>query len=654
MKRPSSEHSTGRSDVSTPVVESSAAQESGISRRDFIHGVALAGMGVMVPSATLAEAVEAASSATPYPPALMGLRGNHDGAWETAHQLARAGQRSFGPVSASTESLYDLIVVGAGISGLAAAYFYCQKHPDARVLLLDNHDDFGGHAKRNEFTVGGRTVLGYGGSQTLESPGGYPQVVKSLLKDIGVEADDFYPAYDDGFYQRHDLAGGIFFNEKDWGTSSLIRLDVGGLGDYMPLADAGLSAEKAVSAMPLSPTARLQLLRVLTETRDCMPDVPMDEKRDYLYTITYRRFLERHLGVTEPEVFRVLQDLASDTGMGIENALAGSAIFYSVLPGRGATGLPADTTEYEPYIHHFPDGNASIARLLVSHLIPAVSTAKDMHDVVGASFDYTRLDDASADVRLRLSSTVVNVRHRGSPESAEAVDVTYVRDGESKTVEAKKVILACYHAMIPSICPELPETQREAMASQVKMPILYTNVALNNWRAWKELGVGAFVAPGAYHVNAMLDFPVSLGNYQYAQNPDQPVIVHMERFPHGREPGLSKRDRLRAGRYELLSTPYADIEHSIRAQLGEALGPGGFDGDRDIAGITVNRWAHGYSYYYDELEEDIYDEWDDPRYPHVKARQPFGRIAMANSDADANAMLEAAVEQGYRAVLELV
>ncbi|MEM8550669.1 MAG: FAD/NAD(P)-binding protein, partial [Verrucomicrobiota bacterium] len=222
------------------------------------------------------------------------------------------------------EDSYDLVVVGAGLSGLAAAYFFRKAHPEARVLLLDNHDDFGGHAKRNEFDVAGKKVLGYGGSQTMESPGGYPDEVKALLRDIGIRQDTFYDAFDQEFYRRHDLAGGVYFNSRDWGESRLVRWDIGGLGDYMPLAATDLSAVDAVNGTPLSEKGKAQLLRVLTETSDCMPDIPFDEKRGYLYTITYRVFLERHLGVTEEEVFRVLQDLASDTGVGIESAPAGA------------------------------------------------------------------------------------------------------------------------------------------------------------------------------------------------------------------------------------------------------------------------------------------------------------------------------------------
>jgi spermidine dehydrogenase len=200
----------------------------------------------------------------------------------------------------------------------------------------------------------------------------------------------------------------------------------------------------------------------------------------------------------------------------------------------------------------------------------------------------------------------------------------------------------------------LPAEQREALAFQVKSPILYTSVALTNWRAWKKMGIGAVYAPGSYHIHATLDFPVSLGGYSYSSGPDEPIVVHMERFPHVNNENLTAVEQFRRGRYELLSTSFGTIERNVRVQLAGMLGEGGFDPAVDIAGITVNRWAHGYARFYNPLFDPIYEDDDDERYPHMRSRKPFGPIAIANSDSAASAMLEAAVEQGHRAVSELL
>ena len=620
-----------------------------ISRRDLLHGVGALAATSLVPGQAFADKLGAGR----YPPALTGLRGSHVGSFEVAHQLAREGRVDWGPIEEPDSGDYDLVVAGGGISGLASAYFYRKANPGARVLILDNHDDFGCHAKRNEFDVGGHTLLGHGGSQTLEAPSGYSDVVKTLLRDLGVDIKRFDSAYDRDFYRRNDLGAGIYFNADDWGSDKLVRYDLGALGSYLPLSPSELSAAEAVEEMPISDVARGELLRLLTTKQDRMSEIPADEKWQYLYSISYRDFLSKHLDIREVEVFAVLQDLTSDSSVGIEATPAGDAIYYSGLPGRKATGLP-DYDEEEAYIHHFPDGNSSVARLLVRQMIPAVAAGSTMEDVITARFDYSKLDLSDAPVRLRLNSTVTRVENEGGPKSAKHVRISYVRGGRAYRVRARHCILACYNVMIPSMCPELPASQREALASQVKAPILYTNVALGNWQAWKKLGIGAVVASGSYHMLAMLDFPVSLGAYQFSSEPDEPIAVHMERFPHRPNEGLSSRAQRRLGQQELLATSFDTIERNIRVQLAGMLSGGGFDPARDIEAITVNRWPHGYADGYNELEDPYYEDRNDERYPHVRGRKRFGRIAIANSDAGASAMLETAVEQAYRAVNELI
>ena len=304
-------------------------------------------------------------------------------------------------------------------------------------------------------------------------------------------------------------------------------------------------------------------------------------------------------------------------------------------------------------MHHFPDGNASVARMLVRKLIPGVAPGSTPDDILMAKFDYSKLDVATSPVRLRLNSTVVRVQHDGDPKTSKQVGFDYVQGGQACRVRARHCVLACYNSIIPSLCPELPENQREALAMPVKTPVLYTNVVLNNWRAWKKLGIGAVVSSGSYHPVSMLDFPVSFGGQQYADNADEPVTVHMERFAHRNNEGLTPREQRRLGRHDLLATTFETMERNIREQLTSLLSEGGFDPARDIAGITVNRWAHGYSDGFYDLGDPWLGNRNDERRPFVRGRKPFGRITIANSDAGGNAMLESAVEQAYRAIGEL-
>src|SRR5712671_5346680 len=214
-----------------------------------------------------------------------------------------------------------------------------------------------------------------------------------------------------------------------------------------------------------------------------------------------------------------------------------------------------------------------------------------MDDVVTARADYGKLDEGSSAVRIRLNSTVVHVQHAKDVKAGKDVEIAYARGGKLAGVQAKKCVLACCNGMIPYICPELSEKQKEALSYLVKAPLVYTHVALRNWTAFHKLGLHHIVAPGGYHTYTALDFPVSLGQYHFPSDREEPAVLFMLRTPC--KPGLPQRDQNRAGRAELLQTAFSKFERNIRDQLGRMLGGAGFDPAKDIEGITVNRWAHG-------------------------------------------------------------
>ena len=618
-----------------------------ISRRDFLNGVGVVAASSLMPGCSRRDsAVGPGRPATDdYPPARTGLRGSHPGSFEVGHQLAFTGRRDWGAVQEPDSDQYDLIVVGAGISGLAAAHFFREHQPDARILILDNHDDFGGHAKRNEFQVGDRTVIGYGGAQTLEEPDGYSDVTKKLLHDIGVRIDRFETAYDKDWYRRNGLRGGVYFDRATYGVDRLVPYELVAYSRYIPVAHSTLSPREAVAQMPLSEAGKRDLLKVLEVDASVFAGASVREKRRLLRQISFRDYLVKHLNVTAPEVFALLENMATDVSVGIDTASAGQMMGYVGLVGL-PQGVDRGTFDADPYIHHFPDGNASVARLLVRGMIPRVAPGDSMEDVVTAKFDYGRLDESDSRVRLRLNSTAIHVANEGSPENAKRVSVTYVHGGRAYRVWGSATILACYNAMIPYLCPEFPDVQREALAEAVKTPIIYTNVLLRNWQAWKKLGIGAMAAPGSYHACAILDFPVSLADYAFSANPDEPILVHLERFAKRPDAGPSRQAQYRAVRHDMLVTPFETIERGTRAQLAGALAEGGFDPAVDILGLTTNRWAHGYA--------SSYPGRDGGTAPHVIGRKRVGRIAIANSDSGGRAIIHAAIDQAHRAVGELV
>ncbi|MEM7220939.1 MAG: FAD/NAD(P)-binding protein [Pseudomonadota bacterium] len=631
-----------------------------ISRRDLLVGAA-GGVTALAAGVGSAPASGSAANARPrsdYPPGKIGLRGAHVGSFEVAHELAMGGRRDWDPLD--DDEAVDLVVVGAGVSGLAAAHYYREHEPGARVLLLDNHDDFGGHAKRNEFMVGGRRVIGYGGSQSMEAPGEYSDVAKALLADLAVDVDAFDTAFDRGFHARHGLSQGVYFDAATYGAERWVPTALTDSA-LLGLPDPKLDIAAAIAQMPLPEAARAQLRDLYLKREDGMPDVGLLDTADYLGSISYERFLERHAGVTEPELQRLLRRMTTGYyGVGTDATPALAAILFG-LPGINKTGvlgarwLRRRLIDWvvEPYIHHFPDGNASIARLLVQRLIPEVARAQGPAELVGEFIDYGALDRAGADVRLRLSSTAVQARNLSAGEGVEVL-YRHSSGGATRRVRARHCVLAGYNAMVPhlcpgSVCPELKREQREALAQAVKVPLVYTNVALNSWHAVKRQGMGFAYTPGGFHSYCMVDFPVSMGDYAFAESPDDPLVLHFSEALI--QPGLAPRDQHRAGRARLLATAFETIERDVRSTLAGILGPAGFDPARDIAAITVNRWPHGYAYEYNPLFDPDYEPG---QAPHEIARRRIGNIAIANSDAGARAYLDEAIDQAHRAVGELV
>jgi spermidine dehydrogenase len=302
---------------------------------------------------------------------------------------------------------------------------------------------------------------------------------------------------------------------------------------------------------------------------------------------------------------------------------------------------------------HFPDGNATIARLLVRHLIPDALPGKSQEDIGAARVNYALLDQAGQPVRIRLNSTVLHVRHDGSRDRAKEVIVSYNRGGKLYDARAKGCVMACWNMFIPYLVPELPAAQKEALSYAVKGPLVYTSVAVKNWTAWKNLGISNVNCPNMYHTGVALTEAVSLGELQHAQTPDDPVALHLTKMMS--VPGKTRKEQHRLGRAELLATSFEMFERNIRDQLARILSPGGFDPARDIIAITVNRWPHGYAYTYNSLFEPM--EWvytSSNARPNVIARQPYGLIAIANSDAGASPHTDTAMWEAHRAVGDIL
>ena len=621
-----------------------------ITRRDFVGGVAVAISGSLAWRWSEAGAPAAAYEqrqvhADTYPPIRTGMRGSHEGSYEVAHQM-RAGAHWDRPEETSEN--YDLIVVGGGLSGLAAAWYFREAEPDARILILDNHDDFGGHAKRNEFWHGDRMLLSHGGTENISDFNRYNEAGRRLIGALGIDVKRYPEIHDDQLFSSYGLRSAVFFGREAFGE------------DRLAVGEGEPSWREFLKKTPLSDTARKDLDRLYNSDVDYLEGLSPEDKVKYLQHTSYQAFLLEKAKIGPEAVSFVWR--SSTWAIGLD-AISAWVATGSGWPGTGGLGLSdydwgGAVPSEESLFCQFPDGNATIARLLVRSLVPGVAPGSTLDDVVAARFDYSALDVSDSPVRIRLDSTAVNVRHRGDPKNAEEVEVTYVRGDRAYGVRGKRCVLACYNAAIPYICDELPAAQKKALSQSLKAPLIYTSVLIRNWAAFEQLGLSGARCPGSYFEFIELTEPVNIGGYRHSQKPDEPIVVRLVRAPlDPRLRGQPASDQWRAARTELLTTTFETFEEKIRDQLGRMLSAGGFDPARDIEAITVNRWPHGYAYGHDPETGQMawmLDELPPERSPWITARKPFGRIAIANSDAVADAMTEGAFNAAQLAVEALV
>jgi spermidine dehydrogenase len=633
-----------------------------IKRRDFVSGIAIGAGGLMLAGcaddlpSTLANEVPSVSPppspGSYYPPTLTGMRGSHEGSYEVAHALSWRGEKPDDYQLLNEH--YDLVVVGAGMSGLAAAHFYREKiGPDARILILDNHDDFGGHAKRNEFHRDGRMMVSLGGAQNIESVTGYSDAAAQLMSDIGLN-ENFLNFMDTSTSEDLALVGNFDANNGVALPGSQDHFIYA--GNWNAVMFGGEGYEEVLESLPLPDDETAKLIAFWGGKRDFLEGLSLSEKWDYLNTVSYNQFLIDKVGLlptTVPILNAIILHLSGMTGwnLTVGEALLGGASGIRSLGwlGRATAAAGGAFLDRLLKIRMFPDGNASVARLLVQKLIPTVAPEVTGPDtIVGARFNYQVLDQAGNNTRLRLNSTAVGVREN----QAGTVEVDYVEHDSAKRVMADHCILACYNGLIPHLCPEMPESQKAGLAYGVKTPFVYANVQVRDGQAFSKAGATLFQCPYDPFQWVSCAPTVSVGGFEPPRSPDDPMVIFMMHSPMPMtkpDPKLSTRDQLRLARTEIYQAQFSDYEQQIREQLQSMLGQFGFQHQSDIEAITVNRIPHGYAYPYVKLDDP---EWEPGQAPHEIGRAQFGRISIANSDSEAVALMNAAFDAAHRAVGE--
>ncbi len=628
-----------------------------ITRRDFLNGMAgvaiggawfvLGGCSASKPLHTQGWAIKSY-----YPPSLQGLRGSTDESYEFAHML-RDGE-NFDFSSHQIEEHYDLIVVGAGLSGMCAAVLGRRKlGENAKILILDNHDDFGGHAKRNEFQTEHGLILGYGGSESFQSPKSlYSQEVVSFLKSINIDIDELGKRFNIDFYPDMGLSRGVYFDKEHYGIDKVVSGDPSrAVADDIPPDRLNAKSDADfISAFPLPKKDIDDLITLHTSKIDWLKGMSKQQRAIYGDKTSYATFLKEKVKLSDKAISYFEKRTNDFTALSIDSISMQTAR-VCWLPGLEHIGLPpldeeAHAERDDLYNYHFPDGNASVVRIMVRNLIPKVAPGSTMDDIVLAQFDYSMLDREDSPTRLRLRSTVINAANIDS-----GVELSYMHSGDKKLhkVFAKKVVMAGYNGMIPYIIPTLPQKQKDALALNVKAPIMYAKVLIKNWQPFVKLGVSEIYAPQCPYARVKIDYPVNMGGYKHPVDPNKPMCLHMSWGVNIPYQNLSARDQFKLARHELLNMSFAEHEKIIRNELQGMLGMAGFNHENDILAITLNRWSHCYSYSINTLFDDI----EQSQKAILEARKPFGNIAIANSDASWAPWLHTAIEQAHRAIKEL-
>lgn len=610
---------------SCPHVNKLLGLDAQISRRDFLDGALLASGSILLSSAAPLPSMAQNSDWSGYTGEgdYRLSAGNMEKAVQSAHAV-RDGAYDTPPADViDTGEFVDCAVVGGGFSGLSAALFFSQRGGSgATCLVLDNAAVFGGVAKRNEFEVEGHRLYAPQASVHFQPP--YPHsFLKSVYDAIGMDFNAFKEyqtwqgpspaiALTRSPYRVLDMEQntyGFYFGAKFGKTPGVWVVDPWG---------------KNLEGCPFPEAQRQELMAWRHGRRREAPwvyEYPGDDVSRRIDSITMEDYYMRTLGLSRESV-RLLYMRETSSGLGLgPDALSGFCVYaWSSIPTTDdsqATGL-----------NMFPGGNSGMNRLLVKTLIPeAIGGPRTMEAVSKNPINFSALDQPGQRIRIRLRSTVVRVEHNAQPGKSEFVWITYSCDGKLYRLKARSAVMAGGGWMTKHVVRDLDADRRDAYAQFLYSPYLVANVAVRNWEFLYKLGISGgqwFEGFGGYvEVRKMAKFGVDT---PYA-GPDLPTVLTF--FVDFAKPGLTAAEQGHRGRMELLSTSYHEYERMIREQMSEMFAASGFDANRDIAGIVLNRWGHAFI----NPQPGFFFGVNGKAAPRDALRNaPFGRIAFSHSD----------------------
>jgi len=557
-----------------------------------------------------------------------------------AHAFIRNGElASKVAAAAPTGEHYDLVVVGSGFAGCTAAYTFLKEKPGARVLILENHRMFGGEARQNEFEVDGYTLWGPQGSTGAVWPIDEAKKIdmySPMWNELGLPTE----------FEWQEVKNSKLKIPMD--TYSPMHLtweatDLGWYFDGHPIARNPWANRFA--GVPLDEQTKRDLLWMEVYRQ---PPERKDWDR-WLDSMTYRDFLKSEMGIDNPKVEAYLNPFAAAMGCGLgTDVVSAYQAFNFLQPGvlqygrQFGYGDPTDNV----WLASFPGGNTGILRHIVLKLVPGIFGQVDsINDVLANPADFSLIDKEGSPARIRLGSTAVHVAHQGRPEIAKKVDVTYLREGELHRVTADNVVMASQQHVNKRVVADLPDAHKEAMDQFMHSPMMVVNVAVRNWKFMDKLGIASirWFDDDLGWFTTLRRQMILDGSEPMPLDPDKPTVLTM--YNSFCIPGLPVEQQTVAARMRMFGMSYADIETKIREQFTKMFAAGGFDAERDIAGITVNRQGHAYVV----TPPGFFFGRNGQPAPSDVIRKKHGRIAFAHAELIGAQMWEGAVHEGERA-----
>ncbi len=624
--------------------DKSLGMDESITRRDFLGSTLMVSGAALLGATTPAELLAATDGFTGYGGVgeYSTSNGNTLEVMQAGHTIRDGVYNSLRDDITDTGETYDCVIIGGGLSGLAAALFFQrQTRTGMSSLVIENHPIFGGEAKQNEFLVDGKRLLAHQGSAIYQLQ--YPHsFFQHFYDSIGLKAPKLE-------YQKwagpgpemplsrtpYEAVGmehgqyGFWFGAKFGQKPGMWLID--------PLG-------KELKGAPISEASRTELLRSLKGTplqgdKFVPPKVPGDAVSRYLDSMTLEQHYMERFGLSQETIRTFLSPVAGGgAGLGADALSAYTEYTYDMLHP-----LPDETGETNQM---FPGGNATLARLMLKSLNPAAIPGADtVEDVTKNTINFRALDAPQTYARVRLSSTAIAVQHDGEPDKANFVNITYLKAGKLYRVKARSAVLAGGSWTTKHIVRDLPDTHRKAYDEFYRSPCMVANVAVRNWKFLCKMGITGcrwFEGVGNYTEVTKLSLT---GLADPTIGPYSPVVLSLKILYS--YPGYTTEDQGNRGRSEMFRTPFRDYERSIRDQFNAMFASYGFDAQRDIAGIILNRWGHAYL---SPQPGFFFGREGQPAPREILRNAPFGRITFANTDLSGTMDHRYSILEAQRAV----